>query len=285
MRTFNYKEAFSRNIGWLTEAEQDMLRKKRVAIAGLGGVGGVHLLTLARLGIGAFNVADPDRFELANFNRQAGAIMQTLHEPKGEVLARMARGINPELDMRVFMEGVGAGNLDVFLDGVDVFLDGLDYFAFEARARTFAACAAKGIPAVTAAPIGMGAALLVFLPGRMSFEEYFRFEGVADGEKALRFLVGLAPALLHRGYLVDASRVNLREGRGPSTAMACELCAGMAATEVLKLLLKRGPVLAAPWGIHFDAYTHRLVKTWRPWGNANPVQRLLLALARSKYRS
>ena len=48
--TFSYDEAFSRNIGWVTEAEQQALRGKRVAIAGLGGVGGVHFLTLARLG-------------------------------------------------------------------------------------------------------------------------------------------------------------------------------------------------------------------------------------------
>ena len=45
--TFDYDAAFSRNIGWVTEAEQGKLRKARVAIAGLGGVGGAHLLTLS----------------------------------------------------------------------------------------------------------------------------------------------------------------------------------------------------------------------------------------------
>jgi len=39
---------FSRNIGWVTRAEQAALRSKRVAIAGLGGVGGLHLVTMAR---------------------------------------------------------------------------------------------------------------------------------------------------------------------------------------------------------------------------------------------
>jgi hypothetical protein len=67
--------------------------------------------------------------------------------------------------------------------------------------------------------------------------------------------------------------------------MACQLCAGLAATEVLKILLRRGPVLAAPWGLHFDAYTNRMKKTWRPGGNANPIQRLLIALARRMYRA
>ena len=69
-RSFDYATAFSRNIGWVSVEEQARLRAKRVAIAGLGGVGGLHLLTLARLGVGAFNLAELDRFELANFNRR-----------------------------------------------------------------------------------------------------------------------------------------------------------------------------------------------------------------------
>ena len=283
MSSFNYQEAFSRNLGWLTEKEQQVLRGKRVAIAGLGGVGGVHLLSQTRLGIGAFNIADLDRFDLVNFNRQVGATMQTLGRPKVEVLSEMAREINPELEIRTFEDGVTANNIDAFLDTVDIYVDGLDFFAFDARERTFAACAAKGIPAVTVAPIGMGAALLNFLPGQMTFEQYFRFKGASDTEKALRFLLGLTPTMAHRGYLVDPSRVNLREQHGPSTIMACQLCAGIAATQVLKLLLGRGPLLAAPWGLHFDAYTNRMARTWRPWGNANPLQRLALAIAKRQF--
>ncbi len=281
---FNYAEAFSRNLGWVTEAEQDALRGTRVAIAGLGGVGGSHLLTLTRLGIGGFNIADYDTFNLVNFNRQAGASMASIGRPKVAVLSQMARDINPEVDIREFEAGVNAGNLDAFLEGVDVYVDGLDFFAFDARERTFAACAAKRIPAVTVAPIGMGAALLNFMPGKMTFEEYFRFEGMDEAEKALRFLIGVSPAMLHRRYLVDPSRVNFREKRGPSTPMACELCAGIAATQVLKIALRRGRILAAPRGMHFDAYTHRLVRTWRPGGNAGPMQRLMLRVARRQFK-
>ena len=55
---FDYATAFSRNLGWITEFEQAILRRKRVAIAGMGGVGGLHLLTLARLGLSTFRIAD-----------------------------------------------------------------------------------------------------------------------------------------------------------------------------------------------------------------------------------
>lgn len=75
---FVYETAFHRNVGWFTQEEQKMLRTKRVAIGGLGGCGGAHVTTLARAGVGAFTLADFDRFELVNFNRQAGAKMSTL---------------------------------------------------------------------------------------------------------------------------------------------------------------------------------------------------------------
>lgn len=280
MSSFSYGPAFSRNIGWVTAREQELLRGKRVAIAGMGGVGGIHLLTLARLGIGAFNIADFDTFDIANFNRQVGATMSNLGKPKVEVLASMAADINPELSINQFPNGVNEVNLAEFLHGVDFYVDSYDFFAFSARQLTFSACAAAGIPATTVAPLGMGAALLNFLPGKMSFEEYFRWGDLPDDEKALRFLVGLAPAGLHRSYLVEPSAVNLAEQRGPSTIMACQLCAGIAATEALKMLLKRGDVLAAPHGLHFDAYRNKLVRTWRPGGNNNPLQRLILKIGR-----
>lgn len=276
---FSYEQAFSRNIGWLTVEEQARLRQKRIAIAGMGGVGGVHLLTLARLGIGRFRIADFDTFDIVNFNRQAGACVSHLGRSKAEAMAEMARDINPELEIDIFEQGVGPQNLDDFLDGVDLYVDGLDFFVFETRRATFAACTRKGIPAVTAAPLGMGTAVLNFLPGRMSFEEYFCLEGRSEEEMAVRFMVGLSPAMLQRPYLADRSRVDLAAKRGPSTIMACQLCAGAAATESLKILLGRGKVLAAPWGQHFDAYRNKYVKTWRPWGNRNPLQRLIIWIA------
>jgi len=282
---FDYSRAFSRNIGWLTIEEQAVLRRSRAAIAGLGGVGGPHLLTLARLGVGKFNIADFDTFELQNFNRQVGATTSTRGLPKTEVMSRMARDINPELEVTAFPEGVTAGNVDEFLRDVDVYVDGLDFFAVEARRTVFAACQARGIPALTAAPLGMGVALLYFAPGGMSFEDYFRLEGQPRGEQLARFIAGLSPAMLQRKYLVEPAAVNFREERGPSTAMACDLCAGVMGTEVLKVLLRRGAMRPAPWGLQYDAYLQRFARTWRPFGNANPLQRLMLLLIRRKLQA
>ncbi|MAZ71324.1 ThiF family adenylyltransferase [Porticoccus sp.] len=280
--TFDYETAFSRNLGWVTEAEQQLLSARRIAIAGLGGVGGSHLLSLARLGVGSFHVADMDIFELANFNRQVGATIPNLGRAKADVLSEMAAAINPELDIKTFPEGVALNNLDEFLAGVDLYVDGLDFFALDIRQAVFAACADKGIPAITAAPLGMGVALLCFMPGKMTFEQYFRMTGLSENEQLLHFLLGLSPAMLQSAYLVDDNRVDLAAHKGPSTNMACELCAGVAVTHALKVLLNRGEILAAPYGLHFDAYRNCLKTTWRPWGNANPIQKLGLFIAKKR---
>ena len=213
---FPCDDAFSRNLGWVTPAEQRKLMASRVCIAGPGGVGGTYLLTLARLGVG---------------------------------------------------------------------VDGLDFFALPTRRQGFALCRANGNPAITVAPLDMGAALLNFLPGGMSFEDYFQFEGCNAHEQSSRFLVGLSPAMLQMTYLVDPSRVDLANGHGPSTVLAVQLCSGIAAAQVLKLVLGRGDGVAAPRGLHFDAYRNRLRRTWRPGGNRNLLQRGLLTVARQRLKA
>ena len=280
--TFSYEAAFSRNIGWVTPDEQSTLRGKRVAIAGVGGNGGAYLLTLARLGVGSFTIADFDRFDVPNFNRQMGAMNSTLGQPKVEVMARLARDINPALDIRVFDGGVDKSNVGDFLADVDCYVDGLDFFAFDARETVFPECARRNIPAVTALPLGMGASVMSFLPSGMSFEDYFKWAGETDDEKGLKLLMGMAPAGLHGTYLMHPEAVDFYAHRVPSIIMGCSLCAGIVSTEALKLMLGRGTVRSAPHGLHFDAYRAKFRKTWRPGGNANPLQRLALAVVRRR---
>ncbi|RDV29208.1 ThiF family adenylyltransferase [Alteromonas aestuariivivens] len=279
---FNYEDAFSRNIGWLTAKEQQILRNKKVAIAGAGGVGFEHAVTLARLGISRFAIADFDEFEVHNMNRQAGAFMSTVEQPKNSVLARTLRDINPECEISEFPLGIHADNLDDFLRNADLFIDGLDFFTIDIRERVFTRCHEKGIPALTAAPLGMGVSLLTFMPGKMSFNDYFDMSEVSSlEEKCIKFLVGLSPFMLQRPYLVDPTAANFREHRGPSTPMAVKLCAGVTATNALKILLKRGKVPAAPHGLHFDAYRNKFKRSYLPFGNRGPLQKLKYRIAKS----
>ncbi|NRA84907.1 MAG: ThiF family adenylyltransferase [Gammaproteobacteria bacterium] len=277
---FDYDKAFSRNIGWVTEAEQQQLRQAKVAIAGAGGVGGVHLLTLSRLGIGNFHIADFDTFEIHNFNRQSGAFMSTIDQEKVRVMERMALDINPEMSIKSFDQGVNADNVDLFLQDVDIYVDSLDFFALEARKLVFQRCYENNIPVITAAPLGMGCAFLCFMPGKMSYEQYFRFEGKSEQDQYIQFLIGLSPAMLQRGYLVDKSKVDFHAKKGPSTPMAVQMCAGIAGTYVLKILLQRGKLIVAPHGLHFDAYRNKFSKTYRPFGNDGLFARLMFQVAK-----
>uniref|UniRef100_A0A832A8P5 Uncharacterized protein n=1 Tax=Desulfacinum infernum TaxID=35837 RepID=A0A832A8P5_9BACT len=276
-----YRTAFSRNLGIFTQAEQDLLRRACVAVAGLGGVGGLHVMTLARMGVGAFHLADMDVFEPVNINRQYGAKVQNFDRPKLDVMVEEALGVNPFLKIVTLPEGVTEENLDRFLDGVHVVLDGLDFFNFEIRRLLFNRARDKGIYVVTAGPLGFSTAVLVFSPFEgMSFDEYFDIRpGLNDEEKVLRFAMGLAPRPTHLGYL-DMDRVSLAQRSGPSVASACMLCAGAAATEAVKILLGRGPVRPVPHYVQIDPYTWTL-RRGRLWmGNRNPMQKIKEAVIR-----
>ena len=277
---FDYNDAFSRNIGWVTEQEQQILRSKTVAIAGAGGVGFEHAVTLARLGIENFHISDFDDFEIHNMNRQAGCFTSTFDQPKCSVLERTLKDINPNVTTRNFDSGVNETNVEAFFEGVDIYIDSLDFFALSARLLVFNYCEEHQIPAITTAPLGMGVSYLCFKPGSMTFEEYFRFsDKKTDTDKFIQFLIGLSPAMVQQKYMADKTRADFNAQKGPSTCMAVKLCAGVAASNALKLLLERGDVICAPHGFHFDAYLNKLTKTRLRFGNRGLIQRIKFLIA------
>lgn len=276
--TFALK-ALARNLGLLSRADQHRLARTRVAIAGMGGVGGIHLMTLARVGVGAFSIADFDRFEPANFNRQVGARVDTLGQPKTQVMHHEALNINPYINIRVFDEGVHAGNVDQFLEGADVFLDGLDFFAPATRRLLFQKARERKIPAVTAGPIGFGTSALVFHPDGMSFDDYFDLRDDQDEiQQLLRFYVGLVPHGWFRKYTYPQFGVRLNSKTAPSITIGCLLASAMAGTEVVRLSLNRGEVRKAPRYFQFDGYLQKMKIGTLRWGNRGPVQRMKLFL-------
>lgn len=252
---FSYEAAFSRNLGLVSEAEQALLRATRVALPGLGGVGGAHLQTLARMGVGAFTLADPDVFEVVNVNRQLGALQSTVGQRKVEVMARMARDINPDAQIRSFAQGINADNIRAFLKDVNVVVDGIEFFQIETRELLYRTCREAGIPVVNAGPIGLGASVIVFTPNDISFEDYFGLKpGMTRAEKLMAFALGLGPGLKRD---IDPKRVDLEGEKGPALASACMLCAATAATEVLKLVTGRGRLASAGHGVYFDPLRNR----------------------------
>jgi molybdopterin/thiamine biosynthesis adenylyltransferase len=276
-----YQDAFSRNIGLLTPAEQEILKNSRIAIPGMGGVGGIHLMTMARSGIGRFNIADFDIYEPVNVNRQFGATTASFGRPKLDVMKEQALTVNPYLEIRTFPDGLTSGNLDEFLKDVDVVIDGLDFFSFDMRRLLFNTARQKGIHVITAGPMGFSSALLIFAPDRgMGFDEYFNITDNMDPEEqSLSFALGLAPRPTHIKYM-DFSRVDLKKKAGPSLNIACQICAGMAGTEALRILLDRKGLKPVPYYFQFDPYLMKLRKGRLYFGNKNPVQKIKMAVVK-----
>jgi molybdopterin/thiamine biosynthesis adenylyltransferase len=250
----------------------------------MGGVGGVHLITLARLGIGKFTIADPDVFEVANFNRQYGATISNLGRNKAEAMAEAALDINPELELRVFQNSVDESNIDAFLKDVDMVVDGLDFFAIEARRLLFRRAAEQGIWAVTAGPIGFSTAWLMFSPNGVGFDEYFAItDETPTIRKLVSFAVGLTPSGTHLRYM-DLSKITPEKGTTPCSSLACCLASGVAADRIAGVLLGR-PTAIAPHYEQFDPHISRYVRKRLYFGNRNPIQRLKIHVLLRRFSS
>jgi len=274
MSGFDYNVAFTRNTGLVSAAEQRKLRRSRVAIVGAGGVGGVHAITLARMGVGRFRLIDPDTFALANFNRQMGATMETEGKPKASTTAAQILAINPEAEVEAFDTALDAENAHDFLDGADLVLDGIDFFSPDARMVTYGVARELGIPVLGSGPIGMSATMHIFMPQGMTFERYYDLRpGMSRLDQIVAFLVGQTPRMSQRPYM-DMRHASLSGEYGPSLGATCMICAGVVGIESLRVLLGRPGLKPAPHYYQFDAYRRRFYQGHLRGGNRHPLQRL-----------
>ncbi|WP_377268011.1 ThiF family adenylyltransferase [Peterkaempfera sp. SMS 1(5)a] len=254
---FTYEEAFDRNLGLLDAEDVARVRSARIGIAGLGGCGSNHLLTLARMGFERFAIADPDTFEQANLNRQAGATVSALGQPKVDVMTRMVKDINPAADITLFRRGIDGNSVKDFADSTDVGINAIDFFRADLYPLFHDTYHLQGKHSVVgASPFGFGAAMTVIGPGSPSFSEFF---GITEGEGAdevlLKFVDRMTPEKFTRHYLepqVNAIRSPLRDTRISSSAAALQLCAAMTAAEVLFIVTGRRKPSLAPRILQVD---------------------------------
>ncbi|MDG3088294.1 ThiF family adenylyltransferase [Vibrio hannami] len=278
-----YKKAVTRNLGLVSEAEQEQLRNSKVAVAGCGGLGGRELIDLVRMGIGSFHVADFDEFSIKNINRQIGATSSTVDKPKVEVMADMAKDIHPGVDITIFPNGIQPDNVDEFISSADVIVDAIDLFSMDARLLLYRTARKHNKPVVFSAPLGFSGTLNVFVPGGMTFEEYFDINDDMDlFDQLIAFVVGIAPWATHLKYM-DTSKVDSSDHAGPSLSCACNIATGLLTSEVLILLLNKRAPMAAPRYAQFDTFCG-VYKTGKlRWGNRGPLQRLKRYLAAKKF--
>ncbi len=145
-------ECYERNFPSLTVADQLRLFQSSVLVVGLGGLGGILSVLLARVGIGRLLLADGDIFTPSNLNRQMLAAHSTLGQNKAMVTARHLQDLNPALEAEPIPYFLNRDNLSPYLSQVQVVLDALD--TLKARQKLFAAAQEARVPLVHGAVLG-----------------------------------------------------------------------------------------------------------------------------------
>jgi molybdopterin/thiamine biosynthesis adenylyltransferase len=123
--SFSYPEFIQRNLGFVSEEGQARLRDARILVCGVGGMGGACLQALVRAGVGGFAIADFDRFEVSNMNRQVFANLDTVGVGKvAATVAQIAR-VNPQLVVETHGQE-WVGKLDELLVRYKLVVNGMD---------------------------------------------------------------------------------------------------------------------------------------------------------------
>ena len=118
---------FSRTQLLLGEEAMDRLKNTRIAVFGVGGVGGFVCEALVRSGVGAFDLIDDDKVCLTNLNRQIIATRKTVGKYKAEVMRDRMIEINPDVDVRIHKRFFLPENADEFpFSEYDYVVDAVD---------------------------------------------------------------------------------------------------------------------------------------------------------------
>jgi molybdopterin/thiamine biosynthesis adenylyltransferase len=278
---FSYAEFTTRNIGFITEPEQQRLLAGRVLIIGVGGMGGAALQALARTGVGAFAIADIDTFEVSNLNRQVFADLDTVNQSKAGATAARLKRINPEVSLQVF----GAEwqhRLDELLQRFPIVINGMDDIAagidLYRRARRFGATV---IDAYTSSL----PSVIVVRPDDPRPEERLRYPSLGRDIAALDatikgacFAREMEHVLVHSSsvrYIDLNAAIELLAGKRKRMSFAPMVITtgNLMAFEVVKLLLGHGTT-ADYRGYFFNPWAMRVERPL-PWILAAP-KRLLV---------
>lgn len=161
---FNPNEFYSRQIvlSELGPRGQEKLRRSKVVIVGLGGLGSASALYLAMAGVGYMRLVDQDTVELHNLHRQILYGLDDLRYPKVEAAAQRIQQMNPDVKVESIPENVRESNVEEIVRGVDCVVDGLDNM--RTRYLLNRACVRHKIPYIFGAAIGIEGNLSVFTP-------------------------------------------------------------------------------------------------------------------------
>lgn len=184
---------YERNIPALSEAECEILRRKRVLVVGCGGLGGHLIDMLARIGVGFLRVVDGDVFEPSNLNRQLLSEVPLLGVSKAKAAAAKVSRVNPETEVEAVAGFLTEKNARQLLLSCDAVLDGLDNI--DSRRILAKECEKAKIPFIYGAVSGWVAQAAVSMPGDHLVETLYPEGVVLKNKSVLSFTPALCASI------------------------------------------------------------------------------------------
>jgi len=142
---------------------QEKLLSSKVLVIGAGGLGSPAILYLAAAGVGTLGIADGDKVDLSNLQRQIIHHTEDINVSKVESAVNKVREINPDVDVRIYRTHVRAENVREIIRDYDFIIDGTDNFA--AKFLINDACFFEGKPFSHGGILGFDGQLMTVLPG------------------------------------------------------------------------------------------------------------------------
>jgi len=158
-------ETYSRQIALrdIGVSGQEKIRRARVCVIGVGGLGSAIVAQLAGMGVGLLRIVDRDLVERVNLHRQSLYDVDSLGMPKVEAAENRVRRINPDVRVEALTLSVGEHNAEKVVEDMDIVLDGLDSLA--ARRIVNRACVKHGKPYLFGAAVEMFGNASTIIPG------------------------------------------------------------------------------------------------------------------------
>lgn len=164
-----YENLVERNVGILSSDAQKKIRKMHIGIIGVGGVGGLISILLAKTGFGKITVVDKDVFESSNLNRQVLATSKTIGKRKVDVAKRVLEGHNPYVKVSNIHIDINSEEIaKEIVKNMDMCVIAVDNF--ETRIRILRACKELEIPSVLAAAFGWKIFVTTFVDKNIDYE-------------------------------------------------------------------------------------------------------------------
>ncbi|NMC26897.1 MAG: hypothetical protein GYA42_01995 [Syntrophomonadaceae bacterium] len=263
----HYSDYFIRNIGIFTETEQEQLKKCAIAVAGVGGVGGLLIERLVRIGVGKIKMTDPGTFEPSNINRQYGAAINTMGCHKADVVNQQMKEINPDVELEFDHKGITSmADAELFVENYDLVIDEMDYGAWKESIYLQRAARHRGIYYAFAGAIGFGALMVNFDPKGITLEEYNNLSPDQDLEQCQLISVPIERVLpVVPMYITNTlSMAMIQEiisGRRPvpTCSIGTGLASILAASNAVNILLKKTEIIKAPRYIYVDLLDYKFM--------------------------